>query len=304
VSRYDVAVAFAVMTLLQGLSFPAFEVGLTSFPVLMLAALRYDVSVVVLFGYVVSTRTTWRPTTAGDWIAIVAGGIVTFTISTALWSVGQKMTTSAFSGLMASLVPVVTAGFAWLLLPEDRLSTVGVVGLFVALSGAVVMMLPDQSLAFESGVVGKALVFLGVVTTGLGGVLIRWSRPRLPASSLTAWSFLIGAVCLHVLSGVTGETVADVRLTVAGVFAVFFLGVVTSAIGRGVYFWLLARRSAIEISLTAYVSPLIAGLAGYLLFEDRITVPMVAGFGVVVVGFALIKRRELRAEYERLSVSM
>ncbi|MEA5387958.1 DMT family transporter [Haloarculaceae archaeon H-GB2-1] len=203
--RYSILLGFAVLVLLKGLSFPAFEIGLASFPVLMLAALRYDVAVVVLFGYVLATDTDLRPTTRGDVVAILAGGVVSFTVATALWSVGQEMTSATLSGLMASLVPIMTAAFSWILLPEDRLTGVGIAGLGVGFLGALIIMLPSGGLQFGPGVTGKVLMFVGVAATALAGVLIRWARPTLPAASQTAWAMLVGAVLLHLGSFTMGR---------------------------------------------------------------------------------------------------
>ncbi|MEA5387960.1 DMT family transporter [Haloarculaceae archaeon H-GB2-1] len=176
--RYYDVLALLGLILVRGLSFPAFEFGLDAFPVLMLTAFRLDIAAIVLFGYVLATNTDWRPTTRGDYIAIGSGGIVAFALANGLWSMGQEMTTATFAGLMAGLVPITTAGFSWVLLPRDRLSPLGVVGLGVGFGGAMILMLPEGGLHFSPTLVGKLLVFAGVTAAGLGGVLIRWATPR------------------------------------------------------------------------------------------------------------------------------
>lgn len=300
VKQYYDAIGFIILITSMGLSFPAFEVGLTAFPVLFLAAMRFDIAGVLILSYVFLTSTEWKPTTFGDYFTIGAGGLITFAIATAFWGIGQEMTTSTLSGLMASFVPILTAGFSWLLIPEDRLSPIGVFGLLVGFSGALLIMIPENSLTFGPGIVGKVMMLVGVTASALGGVLIRWAEPSLPAVSQTGWAIVIGAIMLHAASFLVENPLVDSTVTPAGIFAVFFLGVVTSAIGRGIFFWLLGRRSAIEISITSYVSPVISAIAGWMLFGDEISVSMVLGFLIVVVGFAMMKRNALEKEFYRL----
>lgn len=302
--RYYDAIAFIILITAKGLSFPAFEAGLTAFPVLLLAALRFDLAGLILFIYVFTRGQQWMPKTRGDYIAIISGGVLIFTFSTGLWSIGQELTTSTLSGLMASLVPIATAGFSWLLIPKDRLSPIGVVGLGIGFIGALFIMIPDSGIEFGPNTYGKILILLGVLGTSLGAVIIRWAQPSIPASTQTAWAVCIGAILLHLVSIGIENPIRDSTVTPVGIFAVLFLGIVSSALGRGMFFWLIGHRSAIEISITSYIAPVIAGFAGWLIFSEEVTPSMIFGFVVVLIGFSLMKREGLREELYRLKNTM
>jgi drug/metabolite transporter (DMT)-like permease len=290
---YKDASAFTILVAAKGFSFPAFEAGLTAFPALFLAALRFDVACIILFMYIFSRGQQWRPKTQSDYIAIFSGGVLIFTFSTGVWSIGQDMTTSTLAGLMASLVPIATAGFSWLLIPKDRLSLIGVVGLGVGFMGALLIMVPASGIEFGPSTYGKVLIFLGVLGTSLGAVLIRWAKPSIPASTQTAWAVGIGAISLHLISIGIENPIQDSTVTPVGIFAVLFLGIVSSALGRGMFFWLIGHRSAIEISITSYLAPVIAALSGWLIFSEELTLSMILGFVVVLIGFTLMKRKGL-----------
>ena len=298
--RYYDVIGFSILVGAKGLSFPAFEAGLTAFPVLLLAALRFDLAAVILFAYIFLRGMQSRPETSGDYIAILAGGLMIFTLSTGFWSIGQDLTTSTLSGLMSSLVPIATAGFSWLLLPEDRLSQGGIFGLTVGFVGALLIVLPGSALEFGPNTIGKLLIFLGVIGSALGAVIIRWAQPTIPAPTQTAWAFAIGAILLHVGSVGLENPIKDSEVTAVGIFAVLFLGIVVSALGRGMFFWLIGHRSAIEISISSYLAPVIAAVTGWLIFDEELTALMLGGFVIVLVGFSIMKRQGLRQEVYRL----
>jgi drug/metabolite transporter (DMT)-like permease len=71
-----------------------------------------------------------------------------------------------------------------------------------------------------------------------------------------------------------------------------------------VFFWLLGRRSAIEISIVSYITPVIAGISGWVLFGDPITTTMIVGFCIVVFGFSVMKRNALREEMGKLGLGL
>jgi probable blue pigment (indigoidine) exporter len=75
--------------------------------------------------------------------------------------------------------------------------------------------------------------------------------------------------------------------------------VVAAGVGYFLYFELLARVGAIEINLVAYATPLFAAGGGWLLLGEQLQLQTVTGFGIIVVGFVLIKREALRQEVLR-----
>lgn len=300
-SRYRDVAGFATLVIVWGVGFAAAEIGFSTFPPLLLNAFRYDLGAVLLFGYVVANGARWWPTARGDVLAIVSGGVLLMAIGNGVWFVGQDLTTSVFSGMMASLIPVTTVAFSWVFLPQDRLTPLSLVGFFVSFVGALVITLPGSGFELDAGLVGKSILFASVCGMALGTVLIRRAEPSISAIAQTAWSVAVGAVLLHLLSPLVGETWHG-AVTPASGFALLFLGLFNTVVVWLLYFTLLERYSAIEMSLATYLVPVVAAAVGWLLFGESVRPTMVTGFIVVVAGFLLMKRHALRAEIHRLTV--
>jgi len=80
--------------------------------------------------------------------------------------------------------------------------------------------------------------------------------------------------------------------------AVGYLGVLSTVGAYLLYFSLLRRRPSIEATLVMYLTPVVAAISGWLPFGEPITRSMI-GFRLVVVGFSVMKRHEIRAELAR-----
>lgn len=297
-STYRDILDFGLLGLLWGTIFPAAEIGFSTFPPLLLMALRFDVASLVMIGYVVVRGEDWWPGTRGDVLAIVAGSVFWTVLGNGVWYIGQDLTTSVFSGFATSLIPVLTAGFAWVLLPTERLGPLSIIGLGIGFVGAVIMLVPSGAITITETVVGKTILFGGAAAIALSSVLIRYADTSLSSPVQTAWSAVLGAVLLHTLSPLIGESWSGEVPVIAGV-AVGYLGVVSTVVAYLLYFSLLQRRPSIEVTLMMYLAPVVAATAGWLLFGERVTVSMIGGFLIVLAGFALMKRQELRAELIR-----
>ncbi len=69
--------------------------------------------------------------------------------------------------------------------------------------------------------------------------------------------------------------------------ATLYLALFGSSLTFTLYFWLLARRSAVAASLVSYTVPVCAVLVGWLAFDEPVTWRLLAGGGVVLAGVAV-----------------
>jgi drug/metabolite transporter (DMT)-like permease len=285
----------AFMAIKAGLGTPAAPAYFFDAPVLFAAA-RYDVAGVLMAGYGAWVTDRWRPRSRDEWLLVGIGAVFLIAGYHSLLFVGERGTTSAAAAVIVSLSPVLTTAFARALLPAERLTVVGLVGMLLGLVGVAILARPDP--ANLVGTRFEALVFGAALAFAFGSVLTQRLETVLPIETMEAWSMLGGAVLMHALSVGLGETVEGVPPLEAAA-ALAYLAVVASAGGFLIYFDLLDRLGPIEINLVSYVAPVFAAVAGFLALGEVIDVPTVVGFLVILVGFVLVKRRAIREELAR-----
>ena len=281
---------FVVLSVFWGLSFPAISIGLEFVPPLFFAALRYDVAAVILLGYAFLRMDTeaWLPNEPENLVAVVGGGVF-LVAGNGLLFIGQQTVPGGVAAILQALVPVVTALWAVFLLGE-RLSAVGTVGAVVGFLGIALVVQPDPSNLLAGDTVGRLIIVGQVISVALGGVVIQRAGPTIGRVPLTGWAMLVGSVLLHVFSAGIGEVpTADVVAPTA-VVAVVYLGVFSTALAFFIYFTILAEHGAFEASLVAYAVPVVATTVGVVFLDESITASALVGFGLVAVGFGLLKR--------------
>jgi len=298
--RFRNAILFGVLALAWGSAFTAIKAGLEFFPPVLFAAFRYDIAGVLMLGYAVYVTDRWRPQDRDEWVLVGIGGVFMIAAYHTFLFIGEQGTTSAAAAIIVSLSPILTTGFARPFLPDERLTVVGIAGLFVGFLGVVVLSNPDPNNLLDTRTVSLFLVFLAAAAFALGSVLTRRVDGELPIETMESWSMVLGAVIMHGVSLGLGESVSDVRWTGEAILALAYLVVVASALGFLIYFDLLDRLGPIEINLVSYAAPIVAALTGLLFLGETPTVFTVAGFVLVLVGFVLLKRHALRAEFGRL----
>jgi drug/metabolite transporter (DMT)-like permease len=300
VSRLRDPALFVGLALCWGVTFPAVEVGLTAVEPVVLGALRFDVGALVALAYVLATGGA-RPRSRADFAAVAVGGTLLVAVNVGFLFVGQVFTTGGIAAIVYSLNPILTTAFAAVLFGGEALDARGALGVVAGLVGVALVANPSPADLAGPTTVGVGLVLVAAVSVSLGSVLLREFDPGAPALSRMAWSMALGALELHLVAAVVGQpvpVVAELPLDVLGALA--FLGVFASAVAYGIYFTLIERVGPFEANLVSYVVPVIATVLGAVYLDEPVTVATVAGFALVVVGFALVKRRAIRREVDRL----
>ena len=197
--RYGTAALFILLAAVWGFSFVAARAALPYIPPVPLAALRFDIVAVVMVAYATRTTDRWYPQTRQEWWSIVVGGALFVAAHHALLFAGQQYVTSAVAGVVVSLDPILAAGLAWLLLADERLDRLGIVGLVFGLLGVAIIANPGVESVDATTMLGVGLVFLSAAAFALGAVLTRRFRTDLPVQTMQAWMMVVGAPLLHLV---------------------------------------------------------------------------------------------------------
>ncbi|MDF9747093.1 DMT family transporter [Natrinema salsiterrestre] len=283
---------FGALAFVWGTAFTAIEIGLETLPPLLFAAARLDIAAVIFIGAVLRSRTEWLPRTKADVALILSNGILVIGAHFAFSFLGQSHVTSGVAAIVLSFTPIITPVIAIRLLATERVYGTDVIGLCTGLAGVIAIATAGGS--FDGQLIGVALILASAVVFALGSVLTeRWTGV-LPTTSLHAWSMITGAVFLHATAAVySGASLLQVTWTPSAVAALVYLGVFATAGGFLLYFTLLTRIGATNVSLINYASPVVATIFGATLLGEEITAATVAGFALIVVGFALCNIRPL-----------
>lgn len=295
-SRVRDAAAFLLTALLFGGTFVAAKAGLEYLPPLLFLAARFDVGAVVLAVYA-AVRLSWsdlRPQTAGDVVGILATGGLVVGLTNAFLFLGQQTTTSGVAAIVFSLNPILTVAAATALLPDERPTTLGLLGTALGLAGVVLVAGPSALATGDFG--GVALLVAGAISIALGTVLIRWAEPTLSSTARTVWGVPLAALLSHGLSLAAGESLAAVTLSQTALLAVAYVGVGSGAVAYLAYFALVDGVGPKRANLVFYAVPVVSTVGGWALLGESISSTTLVGFAVVAGGFLLLLAGDLDAE--------
>jgi drug/metabolite transporter (DMT)-like permease len=202
----------------------------------------------------------------------------------------------ASSGLVAvlqTLSPLWAAALAYLLLREEALGWRPLSGLAVALGGVVLLLLTANS-GIGAGptgdVVGLLLALGAPLAAALGSLYVRQHLRGTPALVTAGGQITVACLLALLVSLIAGQQPALTEISGRAWLAIVLSGAIGLSAAFVLFVHMIDRRGPTAALLPTYVMPMVATALGVLVLGETITLPMVAGSGLVLVGVVIFTR--------------
>lgn len=281
-SRRDVRfwAAFAVMVLIAGLNFPAVRFSNRELAPFYGAGIRFLAAALLFYAFVV-----WRGIalpTREQMKGTVLYGVLNFAASYAFAYVALVSLPSGVAAVILGSVPVIT-----LLLAAgqgvERFRLRGLIGAIIAVAGIVVLVGAPSKVHVS---VGAVLFMLGAALSGSESSIVIKKYPTGDPMATNAVGMAVGGILLLVLSAVFGErwsVPANWTTWASLVYLVLF-----GSIGLfGLFLYALKRGTATRVSYMFVLTPIIASPSGAALAGESVTLAMIVGGIIVLLGVYL-----------------
>ncbi len=281
--------AFGIIYFVWGTTYLAIRVGVQEVPPLLLAALRFFIAGIVLYGW---TITQGEPLpTARQWISASFIAILIFVFDYGLLFWAEQRVPSGVAAVVMATIPVFIAVLEIIFLGTQRLSARLVLALLIGIAGVAVLM--SRSLNLSGAPIdrlGALALIVASVSWSFGSVLTR--KVELPPSKAmsSAAQMLAGGVFLAIAAGALGEFRGFHPSAVSrgAWLALLYLIVAGSIIGFTAYVWLIHHESPTKVGTYAYVNPVVAVLVGYFLGGEALGLRTILGTLFVLASVVVI----------------
>lgn len=274
-----VPIAYSLVVLIWSTTPLSIQLSNADFGFMGALAWRMSIGVVLAYLYL-----RWQGShlcLAKHWRSYVLGGLGIFpTMGLVYWS--AQWVPSGVISIMFAANPFLVGGLSYLLLQQERLSPLKIVGMICAFTGLLVIFYDQlqEGIGAAKGVLAL-LVAINIFSLSSVG-LKRWGGAVTPMQQTTgsilcvlpaiwlAWWLMDGKVPTW-----------DVSVSLA---AVLYLAVFGSVVGFSLYFYLLLNLSPTSVSLIGMITPVFALALGAFLANEAITGQLMAGAGLVLLG--------------------
>ncbi len=283
------AAVFLLLTLIWGTTWAAIRLGLDGIPPLTGVAARFALAGAILW-VVARMRRVALGGTAIERRLWVYNACATFIIPYGVIYWAEQRVPSGLASILFATFPLWTVLIGRWVLPGERPSRGRLLSVVVGFVGVAVIFSEDFERLGGSEVRLRGAALLGAAAVSASGSLAvkRWGAGISPFSAAAVPMLITGLVTGG--AALLFEQGQPLDLGIRPVLATLYLAVFGSAVTFTLYFWLLARRTAVAASLISYTAPVVAVLIGTWVFAEPLTLRVGLGAGLVLSGVALALR--------------
>ena len=270
---------YGVLVVIWSSTWVAIKIGLEDLPPLLGAGIRFALAGV---GLLVVARVMGRPLRS-DLRLVVVLALFPFAAAYGLIYWGEQYVPSGLAAVLFGVMPIYSAVLASVALHDEPLRARLLAGIAIALAGLSLafgesLELGDSRFALAAAFACAAAPF----ASAIGNVAIKRRGGALDAIVLNGWAMLVGGLLLLLVSGASEAWV--VRWSEESVGSIAYLAIMGSAVPFVTLTLLLRELPAVTVSYITLLLPFGALVFGATLYDERITLPALAGAALVASG--------------------
>jgi drug/metabolite transporter (DMT)-like permease len=294
-ARWKTLLAFAIIYFVWGSTFLAIRVGVHEVPPFLLAAMRFLVAGLVLYGWMIAQG---EPSpTSRQWQSAFLLAFLIFVLDYGLLFWAEQRVPSGIAAVMMATIPLFMALSEIVILRTQRLTVRLGLALLIGIGGVAVLM--SRSLYLGGSPIdgrGALALIFGAISWSVASALTR-KLPLPPSKVMSSGAQMLAGGVLLTLSGAALGEFHDfhpLTVSLAAWLALIYLIVAGSIVGFTAYVWLIHHESPTKVGTYAYVNPVVAVVVGYFLAGEAIGLRTVLGTLCVLISVVTITTARAR----------
>jgi drug/metabolite transporter (DMT)-like permease len=223
------------------------------------------------------------------WLTIMA--ILMFVSSNGLATVGLKYIPSGLGALIAALYPLFVVLIELFFFKNRKIKGSTFIGLFLGIAGIAVVFYDNAFHNHKEGFwIGVAVSMVAMITWALTTIFIAKKKSELNPYNALGWQMLLSSFIMYGIATATGDVIpfAQIPLETWGTLA--YMVVAGSIIAFIAFIYSMKHLEPGIAALYAYINPIVAILVGSLLVDEKLTINILIGSAITLLGVYLVNR--------------
>lgn len=290
--KLKIVLGYILICLIWGSTWMAIRIGLDSITPILSAGLRFLLAAALLYVYMRIKKLNLQTDKTSIRLYLISG-FFSFVIPFGLVYWGENYIPSWLASVIFAAMPFFVLVISLFALPEEKIYSDRIIGMLLGFAGILVIFSKHFSAGFSFSFLGMLAVLLSSALQGGIAVVIKKYGGHLNPLTMNFVPILIGGIFLTLL-GLTTENLSMIRFDDKVFLSVAYLAVFGTIMSFTTYYWLLQRINIVILSLSAFITPIVAILLGFLFMGEFLTKRDILGSSMVLLGILFANFKGLK----------
>ncbi|HPH23993.1 MAG TPA: EamA family transporter [Chitinophagaceae bacterium] len=299
-SKQKAYLALCVTSIVWGTTWVAMKFGVTGMPALQLAAIRQFIGGTLFISFFMLVRKQPLPTKK-QLKQLFFLSIFTFVFANGFSTWSLQYIPSGLGALIGALYPLCVVLIEYFFYNNKNINLAAVIGILLGIVGIGVVFYES---AFGTKTEGY---FIGLLLAGIA--TISWSYSTISISKQKVninpyfglgWQMLFGSCLMFIISYGSGSYIQISAIPTTSWAAIAYLTFAGSIIAFVAFIYSMKHLPVALASIYAYINPIIAISIGTFLLNEHITLRLVIGTIITLIGVYLVNKAMKKQVLESL----
>lgn len=284
---------YILICLFWGTSWLVIKISLNYVTPFINLGLRFLISALAIYLIMIYTKTELDLSRKSVSIYILLG-LFSYSIPFSFVYWAEKTIPSSLASILFGMYPLFVALISSLFCHEEVLTSNRIVGILVSFFGLILIFKDGLKIELSQYLSGMIAVVTSALMQASSAVMIKKKGRHLNPLSMNFIPALLAGSIL-ILLGIFKENLLANNFNLKSILMILYLAIFVTVFNFTSYYWLLKRISVIILSLTSFITPVIAVLVGVLIGGEKLSRNIVSGaifvlFGIIIVNWEGIKK--------------
>jgi drug/metabolite transporter (DMT)-like permease len=282
-------IALGLVSFFWGTTYIAARIGAQHMPGLFVSGMRQFLSGLILVAFFLlrgyqlpNWQVMKKISIQSIFLLCIANGLLT-------WSV--EYISGGLAAIIAALVPLFIALFTVWLSKCAKITRWMIAGLVIGFAGVVTIFYDYLGQLKDKGfILGVVLAFISTLSWSYGTVYSSKQKPPINILFNVGLQMLIAGILVLIACAITGKYVSLGGISLDSWLTLSYLVVFGSLVAYSAYVFMISKLPPTQVSVYAYINPIVAVVAGWLILSEKMNVTMVIGTLITLSGVYLVNR--------------
>ena len=285
-----------ITSVVWGTTWIASKLGVNEIPALQMAYIRQFIAGMLFVSFFMIYKKIPIPSFKQfRWLFIMA--IIMFVSANGMSTWSIKFIPAGLSSLIGALYPLSVVIIEKVFFKSKRMTGVTFAGLFLGIAGIAIVFYENAfSHSGPSFLFGVFLSSVAMLSWSVGTIFIARNKVEINPYYGIGWQMLISSLLLFIIAQTTQPVVPLHAMPVKVWLVICYLVLFGSVIAFVAFIYSMKKLPASIASLYAYINPLIAMIGGYFILDEKLSINIVWGSAVTLIGVFLVNYSVKRSE--------
>ena len=277
-----ILLGYIFICLIWGSTWVAIRLGLDSLTPLISAGVRFMFASIIIF-IILKAKSISIPLDSKSIKLYVFMGLLSFLIPFWLVYWAEQYIPSSLASVLFGVFPFSVFIFSLFMLESGAADKFKFLSVILGFIGIGIIFLEGIELDVENHFIGLAAVLFSAIMQGLAAVVIKKWGGYLNPFAMNAPPLLIAGSLMIILAFIFEDSSLWI-FSQKAILSISYLAVFGTILAFTTYYWLLQRINAVILSLSSFITPIIALLLGWIILDEKLSNQVLLGTLFVLMG--------------------